>query len=149
MAFRRQTFALYGEFSEQLGRKGASLRSCEEIEYCLRLERGREKILYLPGAPVRHHVATRRLTLDWMSARFAAQGFSEAILDWRHAGARGLRTGLRRVARLDRDPGGDPLASCLRHTARGYRRGALYALVCVARYGPVGEVALARFEPAA
>jgi glucosyl-dolichyl phosphate glucuronosyltransferase len=155
MAFRRKTFALYGDFLEQLGRKGASLRSCEEIEYCLRLERAGEKILYLPTASVRHHVATSRLSLDWMSARFSAQGFSEAILDWRHAGVRGLRTGLRRVARLDTpaspasSPGDDPLAHCLRHTARGYRRGALYALFCVARYQPAGEVALTPFEPAA
>ena len=91
-------------------------------------------LLYLPAAGVRHHVATQRLSVAWMSARFAAQGFSEAILDWRHAGARGLRIGLRRVARLDRDPGGDVMAQCLRHTCRGYRRGALYALFCVARY---------------
>jgi glycosyltransferase involved in cell wall biosynthesis len=152
MAFRRATFAVYGDFLEQLGRKGASLRSCEEIEYCLRLERGGEEILYLPAAGVRHHVGTQRLSVPWMEARFAAQGFSEAILDWRHAGARGLRTGLRRVARLDREPGGDVMAQCLRHTCRGYRRGAVYALLCVARYQPPqgeGAIALRPFEPAA
>ncbi len=151
MAFRRATFAVYGDFLEQLGRKGASLRSCEEIEYCLRLERGGEEILYLPAAGVRHHVATQRLSVAWMAARFAAQGFSEAILDWRHAGAPGLRGGLRRVARLNGDPGDDVLAQCLRHTCRGYRRGALYALFCVARFqlpGGQGEVALRPFEPA-
>ncbi len=159
MAFRRATFAIYGDFFEQLGRKGASLRSCEEIEYCLRLERGGEEILYLPAAGVRHHVATQRLSVAWMEARFAAQGFSEAILDWRHAGARGLRVGLGRVARLDcnpdRDPGGDVMARCLLHTRRGYRRGALYALFWVARYQPPaapGEAPaaiLAPFEPSA
>ena len=47
---------------EQRGRKGDSLRSCEEIEYCLRLERGGQAILYLPSAGVRHHVGTQRLT---------------------------------------------------------------------------------------
>lgn len=152
MAFRRATFAVYGEFLEQLGRKGASLRSCEEIEYCLRLERGGQEILYLPSAGVRHHVGTQRLSVTWMAARFAAQGFSEAILDWRHAGPRGLRIGLRRVARFDRDPGGDVMAQCLRHTCRGYRRGAIYAALCIARYqAPGGErsVRLAPFSPAA
>lgn len=149
MAFRRASFTGYGEFLEQLGRKGDSLRSCEEIEYCLRLERGGETILYLPSAGVRHHVGTQRLTVSWMGERFAAQGFSEAILDWRHAGLRGLRLGLRRVARLDRDPEGDILASCLRHACRGYRRGALYALFCVAPYQPPGEVPLGRFDPPA
>ena len=156
MGFRRATFAVYGDFLEQLGRKGDSLRSCEEIEYCLRLERGGEEILYLPSAGVRHHVGTQRLSVAWMEARFAAQGFSEAILDWRHAGARGVRAGLRRVARLDQDQAhdsdADVMAACLRHTCRGYRRGAFYALFCVARYQPpagAGSVALKPFAPAA
>ncbi len=147
MAFRRTSFTDYGEFLEQLGRKGDSLRSCEEIEYCLRLERGGQAILYLPSAGVRHHVGTQRLTVSWMEARFAAQGFSEAILDWRHAGRRGLATGLRRVARLDRNPGDDVLARCQRHACRGYRRGALYALLCVALYQAPAEIPLARFDP--
>ena len=147
MAFRRASFAEYGDFSEQLGRKGESLRSCEEIEFCLRLERGGAEILYVPEARVRHHVGTQRLTDAWMRARFAAQGFSEAILDWRHAGARGLRVGLRRVARLRPGAADDILARCLLHTRRGYRQGALYALLCVAPYRPPGEVTLARFDP--
>lgn len=148
MAFRRATFARYGEFLEQLGRRGDSLRSCEEIEYCLRLERGGDAIVYLPTARVRHHVATQRLSAAWMAARFAAQGFSEAILDWRHAGARGLRIGLERVARLDADAEGDVMARSLCHARRGYRRGALYALFCVARYQPAEPVPLAEFAPA-
>ena len=148
MAFRRSTFARYGDFLEQLGRRGESLRSCEEIEYCLRLERGGEETLYLPAARVRHHVATLRLSAAWMGARFAAQGFSEAILDWRHAGAHGLRAGLDRVARLQADPAGDVMARSLCQTRRGYRRGALYALFCVARYQPPGEIVLAPFSPA-
>ncbi len=147
MGFRRSVFALYGDFLEQLGRKGASLRSCEEIELCLRLERGGEEILYLPEARVRHHVATQRLSVAWMAARFAAQGFSEAILDWRHAGVRGLGVGLRRVARLRPGAADDVLARCQLHTRRGYRRGALYALLCVAPYRPPGEVVLAPFDP--
>lgn len=157
MAFRRSSFAVYGDFLEQLGRKGASLRSCEEIEYCLRLERGGDEILYVPSARVRHHVSTQRLTVDWMGARFAAQGFSEAILDWRHAGARGLQSGWRRVARLDRSPANahahDPLtdafAVCQRRAAHGYRRGALYALFCVARFQPPQPIDLAPFQPPA
>ncbi len=32
------------------GRRGASLRSCEEVELCLRLERGGERIVYVPEA---------------------------------------------------------------------------------------------------
>ena len=65
MAFRRASFADYGDFLEQLGRKGDSLRSCEEIEYCLRLERGGEAIVYLPSrrraSPCRHAAPDRLL----------------------------------------------------------------------------------------
>ncbi len=147
MGFRRSAFTVYGEFLEQLGRRGESLRSCEEIEFCLRLQRGGEEILYLPEARVRHHVGTQRLSVAWMGARFAAQGFSEAILDWRHAGVRGLRIGLRRVGRFRQGPAADLLARCLLQTRRGYRQGALYAFLCVAPYRPPGEVALARFDP--
>jgi GT2 family glycosyltransferase len=152
MAIRRAAFAAYGDFLEQLGRKGESLRSCEEIELFLRLERGGEEILYLPAARVRHHVGTQRLTAGWMNARFAAQGFSEAIIDWRHAGARGLRTGLARVAPYSRAAAADVLHAALRHASRGYRKGALYALFCVAPYQlpSVSDGAdLKRFEPPA
>lgn len=155
MAFRRSTFAVYGEFLEQLGRKGASLRSCEEIEFCLRLERGGDEIRYVPSARVRHHVSTQRLSLDWMCRRFAAQGFSEAILDWRHAGLRGLQTGWRRVAKVDSSPVHPAapetaaLALCQRHAARGYRRGAFYALFCVAPYQPPQAIELVPFLPSA
>jgi GT2 family glycosyltransferase len=147
MGFRRAMFETYGDFLEQLQRKGTGLRTCEDIEFCLRLERGGEEILYLPKALVRHHVAQQRLSVSWMEARFAGQGFSEAIIDWRHAGIRGLRIGLQRVARFRPGPADDVHAQCLGHTRSGYRRGALYALFFVAPYRSPGAVALARFDP--
>ncbi len=157
MAFRRAYFELYGDFLEQLGRRGASLRSCEEVELCLRLERGGERIVYAPGASVRHRVATGRLDLAWMRSRFAAQGFSEAIIDWRHAGLRGLREGfssarnraLQTHSRAAGSREADPLPSCLERAFHGYRRGAVYALCCVARFvSPAGAV-LKPFSPPA
>lgn len=157
MAFRRSCFELYGDFLEQLGRRGASLRSCEEVELCLRLERGGERIVYVPGASVRHRVATGRLDLAWMQSRFAAQGFSEAIIDWRHAGLRGLRTGFssaRNRALRNRlgTPGSreaDPLPGCLDRAFHGYRRGAVYALCCVARFASPAGASLKPFSPPA
>lgn len=147
MGFRRSGFAVFGDFLEQLGRRGSSLRSCEEIEYCVRLERGGAGILYLPDASVRHRVATRRLDAAWMSDRFSAQGFSEAIVDWRHAGARGLRTGLQRAGRNARRSGAEVMDRCLRSAARGYRLGSLYSFFCVARYQPIEPIALLPFQP--
>jgi hypothetical protein len=49
MAFRREVFDRFGFFSPHLGRKARSLLSCEEIELCLRIERGGGSILYVPA----------------------------------------------------------------------------------------------------
>ena len=152
LAIRRSSFGRFGDFLEQLGRKGASLRSCEEIEFCLRLERAGRRIVYLPAAGVRHHVAVERLTLDWMARRFAAQGFSEAILEWRHAGFAGLARGLARsrrvaaeTARASSAATTEPFALCQKAALGGYRRGALYAMVATPRYSPPDGSAPAPF----
>lgn len=144
MAFRREVFGRYGDFDHRLGRRGRSLRSCEEIELCLRLERGGERIRYAPGARVRHRVETGRLTPAWMLARFAAQGFSEAIVDWKHGGPRALVAGNRRLAaatahHAGRAGEGSLFVACHAAAHRAYRRGGLYAAVAVARWAPRGQ----------
>jgi len=137
MAFRREAFDRVGDFDPHLGRSGASLRSCEEIELCLRLTRSGGRVLYEPAAGVRHKVAASRLTPDWLVRRYAAQGFSEAIVEWKHFGWLGLRDGLARSrdAGASRSEGGDELElRCRRATLRAYRRGALYAALLVPRW---------------
>ncbi len=151
MGFRREAFERCGEFDLRLGRIGRSLRSCEEIELCLRLERAGGEVVYEPGARVRHRVATDRLTPAWLAARFASQGFSEAILEWKHFGAAGLRRGLAEqgeaVARAaaaaqETSPaGGEGTAEalelrCRRASRNAYRKGAAYALLVVPRWTP-------------
>ncbi len=146
MAFRREAFERFGFFSRHLGRKLGSLLSCEEIEICLRIERAGGRILYVPGARVRHRVAPARLTPGWLAARFAAQGRSEAIIDWRHAGLRGLAIGLRRAARNALRPEGrlsaadGVLRRCRRSALRGYLGGLLTAPLSVPRYRPAPAV---------
>jgi glycosyltransferase involved in cell wall biosynthesis len=144
VAFRRAGLERVGGFSPHLGRRGSSLLSCEEIELCLRLERAGWVTLYQPGARVRHLTPVGRMTPAWLNARFAAQGRSEAIVNWMHGGLAGLRVGLRAVrrhadeARRDRAQVGRVFAECHRHTVRGYRRGLLDALR-VPRYRPPDE----------
>jgi glycosyltransferase involved in cell wall biosynthesis len=141
IAFRRAGLEQVGGFSPHLGRRGSSLLSCEEIELCLRLERAGFVALYQPGARVRHLTPVGRMTPAWLHARFAAQGRSEAIVNWMHGGLAGLRAGHRAVrrhadeARRDRAQVGGIFADCHRHTVRGYRRGCLDALR-VPRYRP-------------
>ncbi len=129
MAFKRQAFTLAGEFSLYLGRKGHQLLSCEEIEFCLRLERLGGEIWYTPAARVAHRIDPVRISPQWLQARFAAQGASEAILNQLHAGWAGVWQGRRlypRVLRLLhtelRGPGRELLLTCLHHSQRGYWR---------------------------
>jgi GT2 family glycosyltransferase len=154
MAFRREAFERYGLFSTDLGRKAAVLRSCEEIEFCLRLERAGARILYMPEARVQHEIRTERLSADWMRARYAAQGHSEAILEWRHGGLRALLIGLRRISQHVRanrwvhDPRTALLCSCHWSALHGYFGGALEALLRVDRYAPTTvSSACRRWEP--
>lgn len=152
VAFHRVVFERFGFFSTHLGRKGRSLLSCEELELCLRIERSGGKILYVPGAKIRHLTVAERVTTEWLVRRFAAQGRSEAVIDWRHAGLRGLRVGLRRYRgnaatanRQRHSEAGEIFARCQRSALRGYWRGLLSAPMTVPRYrapaaaGPVAE----------
>ena len=150
MAFRREVFERFGWFSHHLGRTGRSLLSCEEIELCLRVERGGGRILYVPEARIRHRTVAARLTPRWLARRFFAQGQSEAILDWQHAGWRGLARSWPRAWRNAREaarqrrlpPDGEVFARCQRAALAGYTRGALVAPLRVPRYRPAnGAVA--------
>lgn len=144
MAFRREVFELFGYFSTHLGYKGTSLVPGDEIELCLRVERGGGRILYVPGARVRHFTATERLTPQWLERRFAGQAESEAVLGWRHAGWKGLGRGLQWFCRRalqstwarDSSTEGRISARCWQHALLGYSRGLLKAPLTVPRYRP-------------
>lgn len=154
MGFRREAFDRFGLFSTHLGRSGASLLSCEETELCLRLERGGGEILYIPGARVRHLTDVARLTPGWLERRFAAQGRSEAILNWQHAGFGGLLAGVRAnrrriaAARRDRAWGAKLFIRCHRRAARAYLAGLVTAPFKVPRYRPPSGETAAPWRPA-
>lgn len=93
MAFRREAFERYGLFNRALGLRGKRQLFCEEIEVCLRIERHGGTIVYAPLSRVQHCVEARRFTPEWLQRRFAAQGRSEARLNWMHGGLRELWRG--------------------------------------------------------
>jgi len=142
MAFRKEAFRRWGGFSPYLGRKGSSLLSCEETELCLRMERAGARIMYAPGARVRHLTVADRITPEWLTRRFEAQGKSEAIVNWQHAVTRGLRIGLvghiRRWkdAREERPYSGKLFASCQRRALIGYVKGIPHAILRTPVYRP-------------
>ena len=142
MAFRRAAFERFGLFSRHLGRRGRSLLSCEETEFGLRLERGGARICYAPAARVLHRIETARLSENFLVARFAAQGRSEAIVDWMHGGWAALRTGLRRAeervarSRAEEGASGELHLRCQQASAGAYRKEIPAALLWVPRYRP-------------
>ncbi len=145
MAFRREAFARCGEFSRHLGRRGRSLRSCEETEFGLRLERAGARVRYVPAAGVWHRVETSRLTEAWLVARFAAQGESEAIVDWMHWGWAGLRQGLaaarqRALAATAESGGGADLGRrCQESSLHAYRRAFWWVPLMVPRHKSLAD----------
>lgn len=144
MAFRREAFERFGLFSRHLGRRGRSLLSCEETEFGLRLERGGARTRYAPAARVQHRVETERLTPGFLIARFAAQGRSEAVVDWMHGGWTALQTGLRqaterlRQAAAESGPGGELHLRCQQASVQAYRSAIWPTAFWVPRYQPPG-----------
>lgn len=157
LAIRREVFARCGLFDPQLGLGGPRPMYCEETELCLRIERGGGRVVYSPESGVGHCVDAVRLTESWLRGRFAAQGRSEAVLNWKHGGLRGLLLGSRvhlanfsakraeSIARRDgaTDPGQHAMAArvlrrCCRAALGGYLAQAPVAIARVPRYRAKG-----------
>ncbi len=68
-------------FDEDLGRKGQSLLSGEDVEFVAQLRQRGGLIGYEPSALVRHKVSMDRLNPAWFLKRFAWQGVSDASTD--------------------------------------------------------------------
>lgn len=152
MAFRRQAFERFGGFSHHLGRRGRSLLSCEETELCLRIERGGGKVVYTPGARVDHKVKADRITEKWLLDRFAAQGRSEAIVDWQHGSWAGLRWGSARFRRnaanaahaAAEGQSTSLLAACQQRASKAYLWSALLCPFTIPRYSPGPEAGVVK-----
>ncbi|CRI67508.1 Glycosyl transferase family 2 [Thiocapsa sp. KS1] len=112
MVFPRALLERLGGFDTELGRRGASLLSNEELLMSKRLRASGLAIYYDPSIRVRHHIPAARLTRGWIIRRVYWQGVSNALV-WRRleapdktrrlkAAARSLRTLLSLGGRLAR-----------------------------------------------
>lgn len=92
MSFRRETFAIAGEFREDMGRIGTRPLGCEETELCIRLRQRRPStvLLHDPSARVDHRVSPDRTRWRYFASRCYAEGLSKAMV----TGAVGQRDGL-------------------------------------------------------
>lgn len=81
MAFRREIFEKIGLFATELGRKGNSLLSNEDVELFHRIQRLGLKVRFSPNAVIYHKIDPNRLTRRWFYRRYYWQGRSDAVLD--------------------------------------------------------------------
>jgi GT2 family glycosyltransferase len=82
MSFRRPIFATAGPFTDGIGRVGTRPVGCEETEFCIRVRRAvpDARLLYVPGAAVRHRVTAGRLTARYYLNRCWSEGLSKALV---------------------------------------------------------------------
>lgn len=76
MWFYKELFEKYGEFREDLGRVGYGGIPCEDTEFCSRLLKNKEIILYYPKAIVYHPVSTYRMSKEFIRSWHYRNGIS-------------------------------------------------------------------------
>lgn len=80
-ALTLDAFRQAGGFRTDLGRRGTSLLSNEEVECFRRLRASGARAWYAPEALVHHHVPSERLSADFLCRRAFAQGVSDVLLE--------------------------------------------------------------------
>ncbi len=87
-SFRREAFAVAGDFRSGIGRSAGGPRSgCEDTEFCIRLLRRMPgaRLLFDDRAVIWHQVPRARARFRYLTARCYAEGQSKALVT-RHAG---------------------------------------------------------------
>jgi glycosyltransferase involved in cell wall biosynthesis len=79
-AVDRDAALAVGGFDEELGRRGVSLTSEEEVELLTRMHAAGGATAWVPGARVSHVVTEERLRRRWLLERAWAQGRSDATV---------------------------------------------------------------------
>jgi hypothetical protein len=114
MSFRSTVLGTGSPFRVGVGRVGDRPLGCEETELCIRIRQHRTwaRIMFEPGATVRHRVTPERTRLRYFLARCYAEGVSKSLV----AGAVGTGDGLR-----------SERGYCARTLPRGFAEGILAA----------------------
>jgi len=72
----KELFLKYGNFREDLGRVGYGGIPCEDTEFCSRLLKNKETILYYPKAIVYHPVSSFRMSKEFIKSWHYRNGIS-------------------------------------------------------------------------
>jgi len=81
MFFRKEVFDTYGGFRTDLGPKGKIYGSYEDCEFCFRLKRKGEKLLYYPKAIIYHHVPQSKISKEYFQKYFWKDGLTRARIE--------------------------------------------------------------------
>jgi len=104
MAFEKNILKSLGGFSENLGRKGDTLLSNEEVLIQDIIRNLGYHCFYHPEILVRHHIPKERLTKKWILKRYYWQGISDAlmhgILDASHSSWSKMKNIIRFIKRM-------------------------------------------------
>lgn len=87
MAFRRSAFEKYGQFRDDLGPNPGDLVRGEDAEFCWRLIRGGERIMYAPKALVYHPVEEKRIKKEYFESWYFDQGRASVRMEGIPGGA--------------------------------------------------------------
>jgi glycosyltransferase involved in cell wall biosynthesis len=79
VGFRRETFALFGGFREELGVVGGNPMSGEDTELFERIMRSGGAMGFVPGARVHHLIPPERMTRAYLRRKSYAFGYGSAI----------------------------------------------------------------------
>lgn len=81
MFFARGTFLRYGYFKESLNLRVKNIPMCEDTEFCFRIVRNKEEMLYIPNAVVYHPVYSGRLTKKYFRKSAFKSGRASALMN--------------------------------------------------------------------
>lgn len=81
MFFRKEVFDKYGGFRTDLGPRGNIYGSNEDSEFCFRLMKKGEKLLYYPKAVIYHPVAQYKISKKYIQNYFWEAGLTQARIE--------------------------------------------------------------------
>jgi glucosyl-dolichyl phosphate glucuronosyltransferase len=82
ISFRRSVFDKYGLFHTGMGRVGNQLKTGEETELVLRLQRGKELAIYYPSAVVYHNFPSERFSRKYLRRSSYYGGEWDYLCGW-------------------------------------------------------------------
>lgn len=100
MFFARGIFEKYGGFNEKLNQGMKKIPMLEDTEFCDRLMKNKENILYIPDSVVYHPVYQNRLTRDYFRKHAFKSGRAQYVISEQQRSGKYVILNLRKNSRI-------------------------------------------------